>query len=183
MRQGNSALFFISFLLFLFLFSSFVYSLFIIPEHIIYRFFSRRYKDMLYNNLAVTDPFSHLFPSMPKLSDMMALAPAMKSDIIETDDAYLIDAELPGFNKDEIQVSIDGNMIMVRAEHEEKKEEKEGIKYIRNERTSQMYQRSYVIGQEIKKEDVKCKYENGLLKIEIKKEAEEEKKDNLIKIE
>lgn len=99
----------------------------------------------------------------------------MKSDIKEMENSYLLEVELPGFAKDEIKAEMNNGYLVIEASHNENKDEKdkEG-KYIRKERYSGHCTRSFYVGDHIKEEDIKGKFENGILKLEIpKKEAEE----------
>ena len=97
------------------------------------------------------------------------------SDIKELKDNYLLEIELPGFNKEDIKAEINNGYLIVTAAHNENKDEKdkEG-KYIRKERYTGQFTRSFYIGDNITQEDIKGKFENGLLKLEVlKKEAKE----------
>lgn len=99
----------------------------------------------------------------------------MKSDIKELENSYLLEVELPGFGKDDIKAEINNGYLIIEANHSENKDEKdkEG-KYIRKERYSGHCTRSFYVGDHITEEDIKGKFENGILKLEIpKKEAEE----------
>lgn len=98
-----------------------------------------------------------------------------KTDIKELKDNYLLEIELPGFNKEDIKAEINNGYLIVTAAHNENKDEKdkEG-KYIRKERYTGQFTRSFYIGDNITQEDIKGKFENGLLKLEVpKKEAKE----------
>lgn len=98
-----------------------------------------------------------------------------KTDIKELKDNYLLEIELPGFNKEDVKAEINNGYLIVTAAHNENKDEKdkEG-KYIRKERYTGQFTRSFYIGDNITQEDIKGKFENGLLKLEVpKKEAKE----------
>ena len=104
----------------------------------------------------------------------------MKTDIRETEDGYELDIDLPGFKKDEIQAELKNGYLTVSAAKGLDKDEKtkEG-KYIRQERYAGAMSRSFYVGEDVKQEDVKAKYENGILKLSIPKTPEkkaEEKK-------
>ena len=90
----------------------------------------------------------------------------MKADIHEKDGNYIIDLDLPGYKKDEVNVDIvDGNLV-VNAKHETNKEEKdEKGNLIRSERSFGSCSRSFYVGDGVKAEDVKAKFENGVLNI------------------
>ena len=107
----------------------------------------------------------------------------MKTDVKETDEGYELDVELPGFKKDEIKLELNSGYLTISTEKSlEKKDEKKG-KVLRQERYSGTMQRSFYVGGSITEEDIKAKYENGVLSLTIpKKEARKvpEKKQILI---
>ena len=105
----------------------------------------------------------------------------MKTDVHEHEDHYEIDIDLPGFKKEEIALELNNGYLTVRAAKEHQ-EEKQG-KAIRKERYSGSMQRSFFVGEQITEEDVKAKYEHGVLMLEVpKKEAKKipEKKTIMI---
>ncbi len=88
---------------------------------------------------------------------------SMRTDIRETATAYELDIEMPGFNKSEIKVSLENGYLTVSAEKNAKTNEgDEGARYIRKE-CSVSCQRSYYVGEDVEQENVKAKYENGML--------------------
>ena len=99
---------------------------------------------------------------------------SMKTDIKETENSYVLDIEVPGFDKKDVNVSLENGYLTVSAqkktceggENDEKNKKKEN--YIRRERSCSV-SRSYYVG-DIDKEAVKAKYENGVLTIDIPKE-------------
>lgn len=104
----------------------------------------------------------------------------MKTDIRETDGSYELDVDLPGFKTDEISAKLENGYLTISASKGLDKDEKtkEG-KYIRQERYAGAMSRSFYVGEDVKQEDVKAKYENGILKLSIPKTPEkkaEEKK-------
>lgn len=99
----------------------------------------------------------------------------MKTDIKEKSNKYLIDIELPGYEKENIKIEIEDGYLTVHAETNSNKEEKEEGKFVRKERYIGSCSRSFYVGTEIKDEDIKASFKNGMLKIEIPKK--EEKKE------
>ena len=95
---------------------------------------------------------------------------SMRTDIKETDKDYQLSIEMPGFKKDEIKVALENGYLTVSAEKNEQQEEGgENAKYLRKEcRVS--CQRSYYVGDQVKEEAVKAKYENGMLLLTVPKE-------------
>lgn len=97
----------------------------------------------------------------------------MKTDIREHDDKYEIDIDLPGFKKDEIGVELEDGYLTITAQKSlNKDEEKKQGRYIRRERYAGSMQRSFYVGDALAQEDIKAKYEHGILKLSVpKKEA------------
>ncbi|NLD26917.1 MAG: Hsp20/alpha crystallin family protein [Acholeplasmataceae bacterium] len=103
----------------------------------------------------------------------------MRTDIKEEDDRYLLEVELPGFNKEDIKLSLEDNYLTVSAERKgEVNNDRHG--YLRRERYYGSYSRSFYVG-DIQDTDVTASYQNGILKITYPKETKEEK--NYITIE
>ena len=100
----------------------------------------------------------------PQVKDMM------KTDIREHDEGYEVDIDLPGFKKDEIQMELkDGVLTVSAAKGLDKDEEDKKGKYIRKERYAGAMQRSFYVGENLTDEDIKAKYENGILKLSVPK--------------
>lgn len=107
--------------------------------------------------------------------------PGMNVDVQEFDDKYLMDLELPGYAKEDIQADLKDGYLTISANHTESKDEKDSDgKYIRKERYYGQCRRSFFVGKEVTEEDIKANYKDGILKLTIpKKEAKpavEEKK-------
>ena len=109
----------------------------------------------------------------------------MKTDIRETDDSYEVDIDLPGFKKDEISATLeDGYLTISAAKGLDKDEKDKEGKYIRQERYAGAMSRSFYVGNAITQEDIKAKYENGILKLTVpKKQPEAVQKNKYIAIE
>ena len=109
----------------------------------------------------------------------------MKTDVQEHEDGYELDIDLPGFKKDEIRLTLENGYLSVSAEKGMKQEEKtKKGKVIRKERYVGSMQRTFYVGEVLTQEDVKAKFEDGVLKISLpKKEAETIPKNNTIAIE
>ncbi len=109
----------------------------------------------------------------------------MKTDVHEADNGYEVDIDLPGFKKDEINLSLENGYLSVSAakSHNDDKTDKKG-KLIRQERYMGSMQRSFYVGDAITEEDIKAKFEDGVLKLDIpKKEAPKVPEKKLIAIE
>jgi HSP20 family molecular chaperone IbpA len=102
----------------------------------------------------------------------------MRTDVIEKDNCYQLEAELPGFNKEDIKIDLKNDVLTISASHSENSDEKDNNgKYIRRERRSSSYQRSFKVN-DLKAEDIIAQYRNGVLTVNIpKKEAIPEKEE------
>ena len=94
----------------------------------------------------------------------------MKTDIREKDDAYELIVDLPGFKKDEVSIDVKDGYLSISAAKDES--DKSG-RVIRQERYAGTCSRSFYVG-DVKPEDVKAKYESGILTITLPK-AEQKK--------
>ena len=98
----------------------------------------------------------------------------MKTDIREHDGGYELDVDLPGFKKDEINVELENGYLTISATKglDKDEQDKKG-KYIRKERYAGAMQRSFYVGDEVTQEDIKAKFEDGILRLSIpKKDAQ-----------
>ena len=96
----------------------------------------------------------------------------MKTDIKEKKDKYIIEMDLPGYEKENISLEINDGYLMISAKTNQNKGEKEEGKYVRKERFVGECSRSFYIGENIKEEDIKASFKNGILKIEVPKKEE-----------
>ena len=94
----------------------------------------------------------------------------MKTDIREHDRGYELDVDLPGFKKDEIKVELENGYLTISAAKglDKDEQDKQG-KYIRRERYAGAMQRSFYVGDAVTEEDVKAKFEDGILRLSIPK--------------
>ena len=110
-----------------------------------------------------------------------AIAP-IKTDIIEHDDEYVIEAELPGFEKKDINIDIDGDYLTIKAETKSEKEEKQCKgNYICRERRYGSFSRTFDISN-INHEKISAEHNNGVLKITLPKLEEVKSKTKNIEI-
>lgn len=123
------------------------------------------------------------FPEIPDVDKTLYGKHAknmMKTDVKETEKGYEVAVDLPGFKKDEIKMELENGYLTISAAKGLDKDEtdKETGKYIRRERYAGNLSRSFYIG-DVKQEDVKATFKNGILSISVPKEdkkAKEEKK-------
>ena len=109
----------------------------------------------------------------------------MKTDIREHEEGYELDIDLPGFKKDEITINLDnGYLTISAAKGLDKDEQDKKGKYIRKERYAGAVQRSFYVGDAVTEEDVKAKFEDGILRLSIpKKDARTVETKKTIEIE
>lgn len=93
---------------------------------------------------------------------------AFKTDVTDEGDHFLLEADLPGFQKEDIRLDLDGDELTIRAERHSNVEKKERDKVVRVERSYGAYCRSFDISG-IRGEDIKAKYENGVLALTLPK--------------
>jgi HSP20 family molecular chaperone IbpA len=146
---------------------------------------------MLWSNGEVFDEMDNFFNGMfgeespyrncnRQFENMTSL---MKTDVIEKENGYELQAELPGFNKEDIKIDLKDDVLTISAAHTDNKDEKdENGKYIRRERRSSSYQRSFRV-EGLKPEDIIAQYRNGVLTVDLPKKQVEQKKDEPIRIE
>ena len=112
--------------------------------------------------------FSDTWPQVAASQTSAFFAPRV--DIKEANNHYEITAELPGVAKEDIHVHVKDGVLTLEAEtRQEDKEEKEG-KVIRQERRYGKYMRSFNLGQDVREEDIKASFKDGVLKLEAPKE-------------
>lgn len=97
----------------------------------------------------------------------------MRTDIKETESGYELDIDLPGYKKEEVQAELKEGYLTITAKTGSNHEEKDDNgKYIRRERYSGSCSRSFYVGEAVTQEDIKARFENGILKLSVpKKEA------------
>ena len=93
----------------------------------------------------------------------------MKTDIKELKDKYEIKMDLPGYEKDNIDIALNDGYLEVSAKVEKEENNSEEEKFVRRERFYGECSRSFYVGDEIKEEDIEAEFKNGILKIEVPK--------------
>lgn len=135
----------------------------------------KRYLPERYNEGSLFDAFDSLFKPM-----FFDETRDMRTDIKETDENYVLEIEMPGFKKEDLSVSLDDGYLTVSGKKHALKDEK--TKYLRKE-ISETFQRSYYVGTEVQEENVKAKYEDGILCLSVPKSKPKEIKNRSINIE
>lgn len=126
-------------------------------------------------NQLMTDPFDAFLdgamPSMQKATPSL-----MRTDIRETDTGYELTIDLPGFKKEDVQAELKDGYLSVNAQTKNETEEKDDNgKWLRQERFTGTCSRTFYVGEEIAEEDIKAKFEDGLLKISVPKKQPQPK--------
>lgn len=125
-------------------------------------------------NFAVYDPFKEMEEFEKRFFGRSL--PAFKTDIRETENAYILEADLPGYAKEDIHAEIRDGYLTIRAERKAEKEEKDKKdRYIRRERSYGTYSRSFDISG-IDSKEITASYHDGVLTMTLPKE--QEKKEN-----
>lgn len=117
-----------------------------------------------------TDPFDDVFKGFfrpVRMENQLQI----KMDVKEDDKNYTVHAEMPGVNKEDIQVTIDGNQVSISAEVKKQKEEKDGEKVLRCERYYGKVARSFSLANEIDEGAAQAKYLHGVLELVLPKKA------------
>ena len=115
-----------------------------------------------------------LFPGLfnDAFDDMMHDHNMMKTDIREKDGNFILDMELPGFKKEDIQMELKEGYLTINASRNTNKEDKDDEgNIIRQERFSGTCTRGFYVGEDITHEDIKASFGNGELKVIVPKEA------------
>jgi HSP20 family protein len=95
----------------------------------------------------------------------------MKMDLTEDDKAFYVKAEIPGVNKEDIHVSIDGNEVSIVAEAKKEREEKKGEAVLRSERYYGRWARSFTLGYAVDEAKAEAKYVDGVLMLTLPKKG------------
>ena len=97
-----------------------------------------------------------------------------RTDIRDKGDRYVMESELPGFEKEDISIDIKDSYLVISAERKNSSEEKnDDDKYIRRERSYSSYKRSFDIS-DVNTDEINAEYKNGILTIELPKKKHEE---------
>lgn len=120
------------------------------------------------------DPVSDLFqgffrPLRGMVSTDEADLAAVKIDVTENNEGYTVKAELPGVDKNDIDVQIDGNLVSINAKVERNKELKEGDRVVRRERYAGSFSSSFKLGSSIDESKATAQYRDGVLSLTLPK--------------
>ena len=132
----------------------------------------RIFTENLFDDLFEDFPFRSLENVDRKLYGKHA-GREMLTDVKEHENNYEVEIDLPGFKKEEITIELNEGYLTITASKglDEDEKSKQG-KIVRQERYAGVMQRSYYVGEQLTTEDIKAKYEDGVLKLEIPKKEE-----------
>ena len=103
----------------------------------------------------------------------------MKTDVVEKDGQYMLDVELPGYDKNDISAELKDGYLTIMANKDQTIENKdEKSNYVRKERYTGSCQRSFYVGDDVKEEDIQAGFKDGILKIAVRKPELKEIKDD-----
>ena len=125
----------------------------------------------------MSDPFDAFFdaPQMPLQKTSPTL---MRTDIKETEDGFELVVDMPGFKKEDVQAELKEGYLTISAETKSETEDSDKAgTYVRKERFSGKCSRTFFVGDDIEEDDIKAKFENGTLKIDVPKKQEQPKLD------
>ena len=107
----------------------------------------------------------------------------MRTDIREKDDKYIVDIDLPGFEKENINLTLNNGYLEISAKSEKENKDETDGKIVRQERFYGACSRKFYVGEDVIEEDIQAEFKNGLLKIEIPKKEETIENKNIKQIE
>jgi HSP20 family protein len=128
-------------------------------------------------NLTRYGTFDSLFDDLAKgfwvkpLAAPQAEELKLKLDVKEDDKAYTVHAEIPGVKKEDIQISVQGDQVSIRAEVKREKEEKKGEKLLHSERYYGMVSRSFSLPTEVDDKATVASYKDGVLDLTLPKKS------------
>jgi len=127
-----------------------------------------------FGDIARFEPFRNIddlfrdFRMMPGMRGMEP-EPRIRMDMSETDQVYVVKAEIPGAKKEDIKVAIDGNEVTISAEVQQQKEEKTAGNMLRSERYYGQQYRSFSLPQDVDEEKAEARYQDGVLELTLPK--------------
>lgn len=130
---------------------------------------------MMRSNNWIPAVFNDLFDTdyLPKVN---ATAPAI--NVKESDKAYTVELAAPGMKKEDFNVHIndEGNLVIKMEQKQEHKEEDKNTRYLRREFSYSKFEQTLILPDDVKKEDISAKVENGVLTVGLPKMVEEKVK-------
>ena len=129
-------------------------------------------------NMTRYEPFQDLVDDLfkgffvrPMAFEGREALPRMKVEVTEKNGAYLVQAELPGVNKDDIHVAIDGAQVTLTAEVKREREASQDERVLHSERVFGKLSRSFALPQELDEAKAEAKFRDGVLELTLPKKA------------
>lgn len=97
---------------------------------------------------------------------------AFPVDVVEENDSYLVSAELPGFAEEEVEITLNDNLMVISANKKEEDKEENASKYLIRERAEGQYKRSFSLPKDADREAIKATLKEGVLNVTISKKPE-----------
>lgn len=114
--------------------------------------------------------FDDDFMDFPPVARGQRESTLMKSDVRDAGDHFELDIDLPGFKKEDVKIQLKDGVLEIEATTSGKKDDKKKDgKYIRRERFQGTCTRQFYVGEETKMEDIRARFDNGVLKIDVAK--------------
>lgn len=113
-------------------------------------------------------------------ADFVSATPSV--NIVENEDSFLIDVAAPGLKKDDFQVNLENDNLVISASKKESNEVDDKGKFTRREFNYSSFRRSFHLSEEISTDKISASYANGILSIQLGKKSEEEDKKTTIEI-
>lgn len=132
-------------------------------------------------NMMRFNPFGNMeqmfkdFRPTPSWQNLEA-EPRIKMDVSETDQAYTVKAEIPGVKKEDIKVTIEGNLVSISAEVKKETEEKKGETLVCRERYHGQQYRRFTLEQDVDDSKAEAHFQDGVLELTLPKKAGSTKK-------
>ncbi len=122
------------------------------------------------------DFFDDFYCPSRKSSGYTSSVNVMRTDVKEKDDSYELNIDMPGYKKEDVKAELKNGYLTISATTKSDKDEKDDDgKYIRRERFYGSCSRSFYVGEDVKQEDIKAKFEDGILKISVPKKEDKPK--------
>ena len=123
--------------------------------------------------------FEDFMSPAPMRPDWASLSPAV--DVVETADAYVFRADLPGLDSKDVKVTISGDTLSLRGERKREEKQSEGTLH-RVERSYGSFERAFTLGMPVRPDQVKASYRDGVLEIHVPKADEAKPREIEVKV-
>lgn len=138
--------------------------------------------DVLNMQREINKMFDSFFRSaLPDESPLIAGTWSPATDIVEHDDNFVVNVELPGMRKEDVKITMQDNTLMIRGEKKEERESK-GSSYHRVERSYGSFQRSFALPSTVKAESIEAAFKDGILTVSLPKSEEAKPKQIDVKV-